>query len=49
MTDVDGVRLYSWDEVYAIIEKACDMGLDDNLDPLMTIGELDNLVNGSAN
>jgi hypothetical protein len=43
------VRMYKLGEVYALIEKACDMGLDGQLDDNMTIGELDRMLNGAPN
>ena len=46
---IGGVREYKLDEVYALIEKACEMGLDGQLDGAMTIGELDKMLTGPAN
>jgi hypothetical protein len=44
-----GVRVYKLGEVYALIEKACEMGLDGQLDDNMTIADLDRMLNGSVN
>lgn len=46
---IGGMRMYKLGEVYALIEKACEMGLDGQLDDNMTIGELDRMLNGPAN
>lgn len=46
---LSGVREYKLDEVYDLIEKACELGLDGHLDGNMTIGELDKMLNNPAN
>jgi len=46
---LSGVREYKLDEVYALIDKACEMGLDGHLDGNMTIGELDKMLNSDPN
>lgn len=49
MNDYDGVRMYTIEEIKELIEKADELGLDEVIDGSMTIGQLDQLVNGDAN
>ncbi len=46
---LDDMRMYSLDEIRELVDKAIDLGLEDFVEPSMTIAELDKLVNEDAN
>lgn len=48
MNDYDGIRIYTYQEVEALIDAAIELGLEDELPGDMPIGELDSIVNGKA-
>lgn len=47
--DIDGVRIYRYEEIEALIDAAIKLGLEGEIPGDMTIGELDTIVNGDAN
>ena len=49
MNDIDGVKIYTREELLELFEKVIALGLEGELNNSMTIGQIDALVNGKLN